>query len=130
MKPSDLPYDLSLRDAAEDFKSICREYDCMGIVLFVSPRHAEFVNHISPSWSLMRHDGNESIRFRSKREDFGSKEEQDLATLATTHGVCSIVEWSRITFEAWQGVLTQLREHMTILHRTWEKPDSVPGDGK
>ncbi len=124
------PYDPKLREAAEDFKALCLKYDCMGVVLFVSPTHSEFVNELSPTWSVMHKEGEHGIRFRSKKADFPSKDAQHFATESTTHGVTSIVEWTRMTNNAWSGILSKLREHMKIMHSVWDRPDSVPGDGK
>lgn len=123
-------YDPKLREAAAEFTKLCEKYDCMAVTLFVSPTHAEFVNHFNPSWSVMKLESPNGLRFRSKKEDFSSKEEQHEKTEATAHGVTSIVEWSRKTNEAWANILNQLSKHMRILHSTWDEPDSVPGDGK
>lgn len=122
-------YDPKLREIAEEFKSLCKNYDVGAVVLFVSPSHAEFVNYISPSWSVAKIEG-PGLRFRSKREDFKSKEEQDHATESTTHMLTSIVEWSRQINGDMRQVLEQLGKHMRIGWKTWGDPDSVPGDGK
>lgn len=124
------PYDPKLRKAAIEFSELCEKYDCMGVVLLVSPTHSEFVNHFNPSWSVMHLEPPNGLRFRSKKEDFNSKEEQHEKTEATAHGVTSIVEWSRKTNEVWTNILSQLSTQMTIIHSVWGKPDSVPGDGK
>lgn len=124
------PYDQKLRDAAEEFKALCQKYDCAGVVLLVSPTNAEFVNHVNPSWSVLSMEGVDRIRFRSKREDWPTKEAQDAATNASVHMLTSIVEWSRQTNTAMRGVIDQLRPHMRIAWAAWGKPDSVPGDGK
>lgn len=124
------PYDPKLREVAEEFKAICRKYDCAGVVLFVSPTHAEFVNHLNPSWSLVTLEGPDKIRFRSKREDFASLEDQHAATTSSAHMLTSIVEWSRQVNEGMRSVLQQLGEHMRIGWNTWGDPHSTPGDGK
>lgn len=124
------PYDPKLREAAEEFRALCQRYDCAGVVLFVSPTNAEFVNHIHPSWSVATIEGNDRLRFRSKREDWPSKEAQDAATSASAHMLTSIVEWSRQVNTSMRGVIEQLRPHMRIAWAAWDRPDSVPGDGK
>jgi hypothetical protein len=125
-----LPYDPKLREAAEDFKALCEKYDCAGIVLFVSPTHSEFVNHISPSWSLVKFEAPDRMRFRSKREDFPSKEAQHQATEATTHILTSTAEWARRLQSTMMSVLEQLKPHMRVMWTAWGEPDSYPGDGK
>lgn len=124
------PYDPKLRKAAEEFNLLCQKYDCVGVCLFVSPTHSEFVNHFSPSWSVMKMEGDDRLRFRSKKEDFPSDEDQKFATESTVHAVTSILEWSVLLHETWAKLLLHLRGHMTILHSAWGEPDSVPGDGK
>lgn len=122
------PYDPKLREAAEEFKAICKKYDCAGIVLFVSPTHAEFVNHFTPSWSVIKHvEG--GLRFRSKKEDFPSKETQDPHTNASVHMLTSMLEWSKQLNRNVTHLLTELRKHMTIVWSVWGEPDSTPGDG-
>lgn len=124
------PYDPKLREVAEEFKALCRKYDCAGVVLFVSPTHAEFVNHLEPTWSVVKLESPDRIRFRSKKEDFHSREEQHRCTEATAHVLTSIVEWSRQVNGSMRGVLEQLGKQMKIAWRVWGDPDSIPGDGK
>lgn len=121
-------YDPKLREGADEFRALCEKYDCMGVALFVSPTHSEFVNRLDPSWSVMRMEDNHHVRFRSKAVDFPSKQAQDASTEATVHGVTSIIEWSEKLHENWLQVLMALRNHMTILHSKWGDPDSVPGE--
>lgn len=129
-----LPHDPKLRDAAEEFKALCRKYDCMGFVLLVSPTHSEFVSNLEASWSIASigsaGPGQYGIRFRSKREDWPTKEAQDEATLATTHALTSVIEWSRQLNGSMRSVLEQLGQHMRIAWKTWGAPDSTPGDGQ
>lgn len=123
------PYDPKLRECAEEFKALCKKYDCAGVVLFVSPTHCEFVNEIAPKWGVVTLE-EPGIRFRSKREDFASKEEQEAATLASSHMLTSILEWSRMLDQNFTSVLNQLSQKMHILWSAWDRPDSIPGDGK
>ena len=120
-------YDPKLREAAEDFRALCKKYDCMGTVCFVSKTHAEFATEISPSWSVM-HFEEMGVRFKSKRADFPSKEVQHEVTEATVHGITSFLNWNSKQVRLWNNILGQLREHMKILYTVWNDPDSVPGD--
>lgn len=121
-------YDPRLRDAAEELKAIFKKYDCAAVVLLVSPTHAEFINHITPSWSVAKIESAGSLRFRSKKEDFASVEDQKNATDATMHMLTSMIEWSRQVNTNMRQVVEQLAKHMKIMWRTWDEPDSVPGD--
>jgi hypothetical protein len=124
------PYDPKLREAAEEFEKICEKYDCAGVVLFVSPTHSEFATHISPSWSVARMESPAALRFRSRRADFESKEEQVRCTEASMHMFTSIIEWSRKLNEETRSIVRQISQHMGVVWQTWGDPDSVPGDGK
>lgn len=128
--PTKAPYDPKLREAAEEFKALCQKYDCAGVVLFCSPTHSEFVNYLSPSWSVMRVEPPNGLRFSSKRGDFATQEEQHRCTEATAHVLTSILEWSRQVNTSMRGVIEQLGKHMKIGWGVWSAPDSVPGDGK
>lgn len=121
-------YDPKLREAMEEVRALCKKYDVMAAVLLVSQSHSEFGNILDPSWSVMRWEAQDRIRFRSKKEDFESKEAQHQATEATAHGVTSLVNWTRQQHVSWSGVLAQLQAHMKIFYSVWDKPDSVPGD--
>lgn len=123
-------YDPKLRLAMREFDHICKKYDCMGIALLVSPTHSEFANRVEASWSVMRREPNGQIRFRAKKEDFKSKEDQHFHVESTVHGVTSIINWSRQTYGAWDELLAQLQTRMKIFYSIWDQPDSVPGDGK
>lgn len=122
-------FDPKLREAAEEFKALCEKYDCVGSVLLVSPTHAEFVYHVTSSWSIMHFESKNKLRIRSKIEDFKSKAEQHTATGASAHAVTSMCEWHEKSLMYWEMVLGTMRKHMTIIHKKWgERPDSVPGD--
>lgn len=129
MKPL---YDPKLRDAAEEFKAICKKYDCIGVVLFVSPTNSEFVNNIHASWSAMSIEpDNHSVRIRCKREDFASHEDQKKVVDATSHALTSIYEWTRLANQDFFKVICLVREKWKFLWKAWDcVPDSIPGDGK
>lgn len=124
-------YDPKLREAVLEFETLCKKYDCIGSVLFVSPTHSEFKYHLVSSWSVIAFEGNDRIRFRSKLEDFGGdKARQQFATESSAHALTSISEWGRTTHLNFKAVLEQLSKVMRILWKSWDHPDSVPGDGK
>ncbi len=79
---------------------------------------------------MVRIEGPTELRFRSKRADFPSVEEQKRCTEASAHMLTSIVEWSRQVNESMRSVLQQLGKHIRIGWSVWGDPHSVPGDGK
>ena len=131
------PYDPKLREAMEDIKAVLRKHDIMGCAVLASPTHSEFLCDPGASWSVARienvGEGRYGIRFRSKREDWPSKEAQDEATTATVHGIESI-RWLNLKLHEQMGTLVEtLRKHMSILTNVagmMGKPDSTPGDGQ
>jgi hypothetical protein len=130
------PYDPKLREAMEEIKPILKKYDCMATVILASPSKSEFLFQPTASWTVSRWEGDPvegKLRFRSKREDFESKEAQDAATEATVHGIESIRWLSLKMHENMNQLVEMLREHMSIMTNVagfMGKPDSVPGDGK
>lgn len=119
MKRNENGFDPQLRAAIEEIKPILKKYDCLASMLLVSKTHSEFLHQIESSWSVMKFEG-PHLRFRSKREDFPSKELHDENTKASVHALTSFVEWTRISNASFQNVIEQLRKHMSILWETWE----------
>lgn len=116
--------DPKLKAAMDEIKPILEKYDVMAAMILVSPTHSEFLNSFNTTWSVMGFeedaDGALNIRFRSKRGDWPTKEAQDAATLASTHALTTVVEWSRKTNDAFRSVIAQLGKHMKIAWETWE----------
>lgn len=130
------PYDPKLREAMEDIKAVLRKHDIMGCAVLASPTHSEFLCEPGATWSVAKIEninGEPGIRFRSKREDWPSKEAQDAATAATVHGLES-VRWLSLKLSDQMGQLVDmLRPKMTVLTNVaglMGKPDSTPGDGQ
>jgi hypothetical protein len=116
-------FDPKLKQAIKEFDAICRKYDCMGSALFVSPTHAEFRNVIDSTWSLMKYELPDRVRFRSKKTDFKDEREQHAATEATVHGVTSLINWHQGSLDIWNRLLLILRDHMQIIYRIWDLSD-------
>jgi hypothetical protein len=127
------PFDPKLKAAAEEIKEILKKYDAQGTMLLVSPSHAEFLFHVDTSWSVLKVEVDAAdpehyqlIRFRSKREDFPSKEAQIAAVTATVHGITSTLQFGRLVQQRMQELLDELGKHMKITFAVWgDKPDDV-----
>lgn len=120
-------FDPELRKAAKELEAIAEKYDCAAVCLFVSKTHSEFINHITPEWSVLRREGPNGIRLRSKKEMFSSKEEQHRVTEASAHLLTSVFEWSRQVHSNFGKILEALGAHLNIMWRVWDdKPDSTP----
>lgn len=118
------PFDPKLKAAAEEIKVILRKYDCNASMLLVSPSHCEYLFHVDATWSVIKFEkappGQIGIRFRSKKDDFPSKDAQKFATDSTVHFLTSTLQWGRMVQKNMDQLLDQLRKHMQILYETWK----------
>lgn len=112
-------FDPKMKEAMAEIKAVIKKYDCAAFVLLNSPIASEFINDITPSWSVMRFDqsekGEPAIRFRSKKGDFKTKEEQDYCTDRTVNFLYRFVEMMAHHFLAYEKLISQLKEHMEIV---------------
>lgn len=70
-----MQYHPKLKKAMEQIKEILREHDIAAYVVLHTPGYSEYLNHISPSYSCAKHEGDNGVRFKAKAEDYnGSKE--------------------------------------------------------
>jgi hypothetical protein len=89
-------------------------------MLLVSPTHSEYLFHIEASWSVMKFEPGGRMRFRSKREDFKTKEQQHEMTEGSVHALTSFVQFGRMCQANMEGILDQLRKHMKIAYSVWD----------
>lgn len=124
MKVNSGGFDPKLKEALEEIKPILNKYDCMAAMVLVSPTHSEYLNHLTASWSVMKIEtspgGESAIRFRSKLEEWPSKEAQRRATECSVHTITTVIEWTRMQNAAFRSVVQVLRSHMKIAWETWE----------
>jgi hypothetical protein len=121
-------FDPKLKEAAEEINKILRKYDCNASMLLVSPSHSEYLFHIDSSWSTIKFDfgpegekdGKYYLRFRSKKEDFPSKEAQHFATESTIHFLTSTLQWSMMVQKNMTSMLEMLKQHMKIFYKVWD----------
>ena len=120
-------YDPKLKEAAEEIKLILKKYDAQSAMILVSPSHCEYLYFLDSSWSTAKFEPAPNqgpnaccIRFRSKIEDFKSKQDQNLATEATVHGITSMLQFGRMTAGRMQQILEVLTPHMKIAYEVWD----------
>lgn len=113
-------FDPCLKEAIEEIKAVLRKHDAMATIILVSPTHLEWLHHIEASWSVMRYEGPGLLRFRSKKEDWPSKDAQDRATEASVHAVTTFFQFGRKLQHEMGQVLDQLRQHMRIAYEVWD----------
>jgi hypothetical protein len=65
-----MQYSPKLKKAMEEVKEIVKKYDIAALVVLHTPGCSEYLNHITPSYSCMKWNGDE-LRIRAKlQEDF------------------------------------------------------------
>ncbi len=107
--------DQKLAVAQSEIEMILRKHDLGGVVFLASPERMSFFHHLTASWSVVTMEGN-YVRFRSKREDFPSKEVQDFKTASTVHMLDSICRAAGEACLNLGKLIDMLKKHMTITH--------------
>jgi hypothetical protein len=92
-----------------------KKYDMAGAITVVDKDRAMF-RYQFPTWSLVQFDGPNKIRFRSKREDFPSKEAQHEATKLSVHIIMQMRDIAAQTFALCEDIKGKLDQHMEIEH--------------
>lgn len=120
MADKKLPYDPKLQEARKKIRKILERYDITGFITIQSDSHVEFLNHVEASWSIATphfEDGKfVGYRFRSKCEDFPSKEVQDHKTKVTIAMMMSGKDMARFQYEQFDAIEKQLRKHVKFFH--------------
>jgi len=89
-----MDYSPKLKVAMEDIKEILKKHDIAGSVVIQTPGYAEYLLHIKPSYSCARLDENGIMKFKAKKDDFGSdarKRDQQIADTANMLNLLSDV---------------------------------------
>ena len=66
-----MQYSPKLKKAMEQIKAILKEHDIAAYVVLHTPGYREYLNHISPSYSCAKFEGDSAVRVRAKLEDYG-----------------------------------------------------------
>lgn len=115
---SDTPYDSKLKEAMAEIQAILEKHDIAAHITLVSPTHGEFTYHF-PTWGVITPEEKNDLtgfRFRSKREDFASKQAQLDATEVSVHVLFSLRDVAANTVIMMDAIATELRQHMEIDH--------------
>lgn len=110
--------DPNLKTAMAQIRAILNEHDIGGAVTLVSPTHCEFYFHLSPSWSICYFNGPE-LRFRARRRDFTTAEEQQRCVELTVHLIHQIRDMNVQSFTQMERVIDMLKEHFDIDHKPY-----------
>lgn len=102
------------RECMAEIMAVLKRYDMAGAVTVVDQERCMFKYHF-PSWSVAYVEPN-GIRLRSKREDFGTKEEQRRASELTAHCIMQIRDVAVNTYNLTRGLEDIMRDKWGMTH--------------
>lgn len=116
-------YDPVLKKAMKEIEKILIKHDIAGDVFLCSKTHAENRLFPSPSWSLLFFEKNEQgipvhLRFRSKKENFASKDAQKEATEKTCHIVFQLRDFAAREFMFFDKLADGIQEKIHVDHKS------------
>lgn len=110
----------------EKIKEILRLHDIAGIVVLQSETHAEWLNHLSPSWSaarMFKDERGEGIHVKALAKDYPSPEAHQHALEVTSGMLCGFREGALKISSNMETVLAMLTEKLGgIDHISREAP--------
>ena len=112
-----LNYSIKLKEAMAEIKATLKKYDIAGHVVLHEPGFSEYLIEVSPSWSMLKVEGN-AIRFRSKLvEDFGGdRAAQIAANTATTSLIRMLADALIRDTNTFEELYSMLLQHWDITH--------------
>lgn len=106
--------DKHYRECVAEIVGVLKKYDMAGAITVVSKERAMFKYHF-PTWSVILL-GEDHIRFRSKREDFPSREAQHVATELSAHIIMQMRDVAMNTVIMMEHIGKELREKLGMEH--------------
>lgn len=121
-----MKYDIELRQAAAEFRELCKKYDIGGHAIFTSKTHCEFIAELTPSWSQLEWKGEGSVVFKNR----GSTPEGKVRSEATAHMLFSIRDQVGNAFLMFDELCKFLEAKIGVVHQSQigRKPESTPED--
>ncbi len=106
--------DKRYRECVAEIVGVLKKYDMAGAITVVSKERAMFKYHF-PTWSVIML-GDDHIRFRSKKEDFPSKEAQRVATELSAHIIMQMRDVAANTFAMMEHIGKELKDKLGMEH--------------
>lgn len=97
-----------------EIEAVLKKHDMAGAITVVSKERAGFKYHF-PTWSCINLSETE-LRFRSKLEDYPSREAQHQATELSVHIILQMRDIAAQTFHMCETINKKLEEKMEIEH--------------
>jgi hypothetical protein len=106
--------DKRYRECMAEITAALQKYDMAGAITVVTKKRAMYKYHF-PTWSTLTLHEN-TLRFRSKREDFPSAEAQHEATELSVHIIMQMRDIATQTVALMEDLHSTLCCHMKIEH--------------
>jgi hypothetical protein len=118
--------DKRYRECVAEIVGVLKKYDMAGAITVVSKERAIFKLHF-PTWSVILL-GENYVRFRSKREDFPSKEAQHEATELSAHIIMQMRDIAATTFITMDQLGLELLAKLDMTHTPGSDLDPERGN--
>lgn len=110
--------DVKTVEALEKIKAILREHDLWASMIVISAERVHWLYHFEPSWSCLHFDPNTGeARFRAKRADFVTPEQQQHVVELTTGAIRSTRDFAAKQFRDANMLYGLLEERFEITHQ-------------
>lgn len=108
------PSEKRYRECVAEIMGVLKKYDMAGAIAVVDKERCMFKYHF-PTWSVISL-GADHIRFKAKREDFASLEDQKEAVTLSAHVVMQMRDTAANTFALMEHLGKQLEDKVGMEH--------------
>jgi hypothetical protein len=105
-----------IQPAIDEIQAVLARHDLAGVVFVASPTHTQFLLQLDPSWSVIRTEGDNGIRFRALAADYPSKEAHQHAIEVSTGLLMGFSEAMRRTGAMLDQIVVSLGRKFEISH--------------
>lgn len=102
------------RECMAEIMAVLKKYDMAGAITVVDKQRSMFKYHF-PTWSVAYVEPN-GLRLRSKKEDFGSRDEQRRASELTAHVIMQMRDIASNTMALTNAMGDLMREKWGMQH--------------
>ena len=113
------PSDPKLKEAMKEIVAVLEKYDIAGIAVIQSPSHAEWLNHISPSWScakMFEDERGTGIHVKALRKDYHTEEAHRETVAATSGMILAFASCCQRIQENMEGLAMKIADKVGIDH--------------
>lgn len=114
-----MSHDPKLKIAMAEIFGILQKHDIGAAITLVSTTHAEFRFREDPSWSCAKIEDSNTVRFRARRADFKTAEQQFETIELTVHLLAQVRDIAANTFGAFDEMFRRLDKILKIEHQSF-----------